>query len=151
VNIRTFLRSTEVKRMAPQSSSPASAGSDLPATVSTTGFSASHTLQEGTMVICLRGNADSDVASLFGDYLRARHLEAQRLAVREVVLDCRDLYFLTSSCIKGLASWIKWLMSLDPEAQYSLTFRMTPNLRWQERSFDVLCQMCPSRVGMTTR
>jgi hypothetical protein len=102
------------------------------------------------MVISLRGNADSDVAIAFGEYSRARHAEAKRLALGEVVLDCRELYFLTSSCIKELASWIKWLMALEAGNQYRLTFLMTENLRWQERSFDVLCRMCPTLVRMTT-
>ncbi len=131
----------------PSSHAPAS---NRATAISTAAFSAQHVIEEGKITVTLRGNADSDVSSLFGEYLRGVHAEAARLGVGEVVLDCRELYFLTSSCIKGLATWIKWLMAMEPRTQYKISFLMAPNLRWQERSFDVLCQMCPPLVGMTT-
>ncbi len=133
------------------SSPEAASGSDRPATISTTGFSVKHTLEAGEIVIALCGNADSGVAPAFAEYLRSRHAEAQRLAVREVVLDCRELYFLTSSCIHGLADWISSLMALEPSDQYRIAFLTAPNLRWQARSFAVLCQKCPRLVRITTR
>lgn len=124
-------------------------GSVRATTISTSAFSAVHVIEEGVITVTLRGNADSDVSELFGEYLRGLHAEAARLGAREVVLDCRDLYFLTSSCIKGVATWIKWLMAMEARDQYKLSFLVAPNLRWQERSFDVLCQMCPLLVRMT--
>ena len=130
----------------PSSHAPSSARAT---SISTSAFSAAHVIEEGKITVTLRGNADSDVSVPFGDYLRGVHGEAARLGAREVVLDCRDLYFLTSSCIKGLATWIKWLMAMEPREQYKLSFLMAPNLRWQERSFDVLCQMSPLLVRMT--
>jgi hypothetical protein len=101
------------------------------------------------MVIVLKGNADSDTAHPFGEYLLRRHDEAVRASVREVALDCSDLAFLTSSCISELAVWIRAIMTMDPATQYSVTVRIVPNLRWQERTFDVLCRMAPKLLRLS--
>jgi hypothetical protein len=112
-------------------------------------FNVSHQLSGGVLTVHLRGNADSDVAEVFDRYLVRLHEEATAAHVMEVVFDFRELYFLTSSCIKCLVVAIKRVMTLDARAQYKIQLHTSPALRWQERSFEVLCQLAPILVSMT--
>jgi hypothetical protein len=133
---------------AKKSVAPASSGKPEPV-LSVTGFSAARMVDAGKMVIVLKGNADSHTADPLGEYLLARHEEAVRRSVRDVVLDCSDLAFLTSSCIKEVAVWIRAIMSMDPGTQYKVVFRIVANVRWQERTFEVLCRMAPELLRMS--
>lgn len=109
-------------------------------------FSIRHEITGDQLLATLKGNADSDVASAFGHYLERLHNLAQGAKLREVVLDFRELYFLTSSCIKCLVMFIKRDMALEARLQYRIRLVTTPKLRWQERSFEVLCQLAPLLV-----
>jgi anti-anti-sigma factor len=112
-------------------------------------FSVVHELGDKQLVVRLSGNADSEVAQALAHYLERLHEEVARAKLREVVLDFRELYFLTSSCIKCLVVAIKRVMAMDARAQYKIRLLTTPTLRWQERSFEVLCQIAPLLVTMT--
>jgi hypothetical protein len=112
-------------------------------------FSISHQANEQQIIVYLRGNADSDVADAFGLYLQQLHDVALVAKVREVVFDSRELYFLTSSCIKSLVVAIKRLMAVDARLQYKIRLITTPALRWQERSFEVLTKIAPLLVSIS--
>jgi hypothetical protein len=129
----------------PQSTRTAVAPFELPP-VNYPAFSVTSETSGRTVALRLSGNADSDVAPALGTLLERLHEEAVRVGVNEVVLDFRELYFLTSSCIKCLVVAIKRLSTLDARSQYKLRLVTTPALRWQERSFEVLCQMAPLLV-----
>jgi len=113
-------------------------------------FSIRHELTGDQAIVTLKGNADSDVASAFGHYLDRLHLLAVKSKAREVVLDFRELYFLTSSCIKCLVVFIKRDLALEARAQYRIRLVTTPTLRWQERSFEVLSQLAPVVVTISS-
>ena len=115
--------------------------------LTTPAFTITHELSGTGILVRLRGNADSDVAQAFEHYLLRLHDQAMRLKLREVVMDFRELYFLTSSCIKSLGVAIKRLVAEDARSQYHIRFVTTPTLRWQERSFEVLCQLAPLLVS----
>jgi hypothetical protein len=106
-------------------------------------FSIRHQLDGGEMVVKLSGNADSEVGAAFAIYLEQMHERAVRAGVSKVVLDFRELYFLTSSCIKCLVVAIKRVAAMDAPSRYSIELLTTPSLRWQERSFEVLCKISP--------
>jgi hypothetical protein len=112
-------------------------------------FSISHQANDQQIVVYLRGNADSEVADAFSMYLQQLHDAAMIMKVREVVLDSRELYFLTSACIKGLVVAIKRLMAVETRLQYKIRLVTTPALRWQERSFEVLTKIAPLLVSIS--
>jgi hypothetical protein len=130
-----------------QSLSVRVAAFELP-NISTASFTAQHEIRGEEVIVSLRGNADSDVAGTFSHYLERLHEEVCKARLQEVTLDCRELYFLTSSCIKCLVMAIKRLAAMDARSQYKINLMTTPALRWQERSFEVLCQLAPVVVRM---
>jgi hypothetical protein len=118
-------------------------------TISLPTFSAGHEVSGQAVTVRLSGNADSDVAEAFAQYLERLHEQVVNSRLREVTLDFRELYFLTSSCIKCLVIAIKRLVALDARSQYKIELLTTPKLRWQERSFEVLCQLAPLLVRIS--
>ena len=128
---------------AKKSVGPASNSDAREPVLSLSGFSATRTIEAGQMVIALKGAADGGTADPLGEYLLARHDEAVRRSIPNVILDCSELAFLTSSCIKEVAVWIRAIVSMAPGTQYKVTARIVPTLHWQERTFQVLCRMAP--------
>jgi hypothetical protein len=112
-------------------------------------FSIAHEVTDSAIIVYLRGNADSDMAEVFASYLERLHEAALASKKREVVLDARELYFLTSSCIKSLVVAIKRLMAVETRLQYKIRLVTTPALRWQERSFEVLTRIAPLLVSIS--
>jgi anti-anti-sigma factor len=68
------------------------------------GFKLFLSLTGDTLVITLSGNGDMDTSPALGRYLKEMHAELTRIRVRCVVVDCRGLYFMSSSCIKCFRS-----------------------------------------------
>lgn len=105
-------------------------------------------LTGSTLLVQLKGNADSASNDAFGTFVNKLHAEAQRLSVKEVQLDLTQLYFMTSSCIKCFVTWIGFINAAPPSKQYAIHFVVNPNLRWQKRNLDVLLQLSP-RLSLT--
>ena len=139
---------TEPPRSSSSSSRMRAATLDL-LPVSLPTFSINHQANEQQIIVYLRGNADSDVADAFALYLQQLHDVAIASKVREVVFDSRELYFLTSACIKSLVVAIKRLMAVEARHQYKIRLVTTPALRWQERSFEVLTRIAPLLVSVS--
>ena len=113
-------------------------------------FTLHHEVQGHEVVVRLRGNADSDVATAFGRYLEQLHHEIVAAKATHLTFDFRELYFLTSACIECLVLAIKRVVAMDSRFQYKVRLLTTPALRWQERSFEVLYQMAPTLVTRST-
>lgn len=109
-------------------------------------FAATSQLTGGVLIVQLAGTADSEVASTLGSFLERVHVAAVEAGVKAVALDFRKLGFLTSSCMKYLVVAIYRLVETDAETQYQLRLVTAPNLRWQERTFEVLRQVAPHLV-----
>jgi hypothetical protein len=105
-------------------------------------------LAGSTLLVHLKGNADSASNDAFGAFINKLHAEAQRLSVKEVRLDLTQLYFMTSSCIKCFVTWIGFINAAPPSKQYGIHFVVNPNLRWQKRNLDVLLQLS-ARLTLT--
>ncbi|HMJ14715.1 MAG TPA: hypothetical protein VK524_25060 [Polyangiaceae bacterium] len=116
--------------------------------IALTGFWANHDYHGQKLVIQVRGNADSGVTEEFAQYLERLHRQMLLTGLREVTLDFRELYFMTASCIKCLVDAIRRVMDLEANAQYEICLLTQTKLRWQERSFEVLCELAPHLVRM---
>src|SRR5438045_1903626 len=82
----------------------------------------------------LEGTADTQSREQFEDYIHRVHDEAQRLGVKTVRVDLRELEFMNSSCLKVFVWWLSQLNELGPDKQYKLVFHSSPKLMWQRRS-----------------
>ena len=113
--------------------------SDLEITeVSTAAFSASAAREGKTIVLELRGNADSRVVEAVALLLPQVHAEALRVGATEVVIDFRGLEFMISSCFKGFVTWLNRLREHEGGPPYTMRFRLAPAIHWQQRSIDAL-------------
>jgi anti-anti-sigma factor len=106
--------------------------------VSADDFSASASLDGDVLTVRFSGNADMRTKSALDALLVKVHGEAQRLAVREVVINFHSLEFMNSSCFKSFVSWISDVRDLDVQKQYKIRFLSKPELLWQRRSLHAL-------------
>jgi len=101
---------------------------------------------EGTRIrVVLSGSADAEVQPLLPPTFRTLHAEAQRLMVREVLVDVHELFFMSSSCFKAFVSWMDLLNGRTAPA-YQVHFIRHSNLSWQARSLDALRRMALASV-----
>jgi hypothetical protein len=90
------------------------------------------------ITVRLSGNADMTVTTKLGPYLDRLHAEALRLGVKRLTFDIRELYFLTSSCLKAFATMLAAVAQLDAAKRYTVRFLANSNLHWQRRSLEAL-------------
>jgi hypothetical protein len=108
------------------------------AAVSGDDFSGTACHEDHRLVVSVKGNADNAALDALDQLLQRTHAEAKRLAVRETVVDLRQLEFMNSSCFKSFVSWINDVLELPPERHYKVQFLSNPKLHWQKRSLHSL-------------
>jgi hypothetical protein len=113
--------------------------------VTTDGFSIQVSESDGAITVKCSGNGGMDATPLLNAFLRQLHAEAGRLAVREVVADFRDMYFMNSSCFKCLVSWLSTVVKTGGE-RYGVRFLSNSQLHWQKRSLEALRCLAPDVV-----
>lgn len=101
-------------------------------------FSASTTTDGSHMELRLDGNADTEVVTELASYLNGVHAAAQLAGVKEVIVDLRGLFFMTSSCFKCFLTWVSAIEELDETKRYVIRLEANANLHWQRRSLDAL-------------
>ena len=101
-------------------------------------FSAHANMRGEALRVSLVGNGDVRAQDALEVFLTGLHAEASRLGVALVELDCRDLQFMNSCCLKALVSWIGAVQDAPTEVQYKICFLSNPRLHWQKRSFRAL-------------
>jgi len=70
--------------------------------------------------------------------MKALHAELSADGIQEMFVDTQNLYFMTSSCLKVLVTWLTSITELDSKKRYRVVFLSNPDLHWQRRSFDAL-------------
>ena len=111
-------------------------------------FSAHANLRRETLRVALAGNGDVRAQDALEVFLTALHAEASRLGVTHVELDCQDLTFMNSCCLKALVSWIGAVQDAPAEVQYKICFLSNPRLHWQKRSFRALACFAAELVSI---
>ncbi len=115
----------------------------------TAAFSLKVSLEGARMRVVLSGSADAEVQPLLPPTFRSVHAEAQRLTVREVLVDVHELFFMSSSCFKAFVLWMD-LLNGRTAPSYQVRFVRHPNLSWQARSLDALRRMALASVVVDT-
>jgi hypothetical protein len=110
------------------------------------GFSVAARHEGSAVFVKISGSGDVEAPVALGTFLRKVHGEAVRLRARSVIVECDELYFMSSACAKCLATWIEGLVELDSAERYEVHFRANPALPWQRRSFESLERTAPSLV-----
>jgi len=91
-----------------------------------------------SIVVELAGSADMESVDILNDHLAKLHRETARTKTAEVVVDFRQLEFMSSSCLKAFVEWIANIQELAPAERYHIQLRSNPQLRWQRRSLHSL-------------
>jgi hypothetical protein len=102
------------------------------------GFSIKPALAGSTIAVDLTGTGDMHAMSPLGSALKRLHAEAARLGVKAVIVNLRDLYFLNSSCLKQMVTWVKQVRETPAMKRYEIRFVTNTNLHWQRRTLDAL-------------
>jgi hypothetical protein len=108
------------------------------AAVSGDDFSGTARHEDNQIHVSVKGNADNAALDALDQLLQRTHAEAKRLAVREAIVDLRQLEFMNSSCFKSFVSWINDILELAADRQYKVQFLSNPKLHWQKRSLHSL-------------
>jgi hypothetical protein len=110
------------------------------------GFAISARHENSVVFIKLTGNGDMETPNMLAGYLKKVHTEAHRLRAHSVIVDCDELYFMSSACVKCLVTWVDGILKLEPMERYKVKFLSNPNLPWQRRSFEALRRFAPALV-----
>jgi anti-anti-sigma factor len=113
-------------------------------------FDAKARQEQDALVLELSGTADLRIQQQLDEFLESAHSHAQKLSVREVVVDLRKLEFMNSSCFKAFVSWIGDLQQLEPASQYKIRFLSEPRMLWQRRSLHALSCFAVDLISIET-
>jgi hypothetical protein len=87
-----------------------------------------------------------ETPATLGTYLKKIHAETLRARAHSVIVECDELYFMSSACIKCLVTWIDGILKLEPAERYKVKFKANAKLSWQRRSFEALRRFAPALV-----
>ena len=110
------------------------------------GFSLSARHESNAIILKISGNGDMETPTTLGGYLKKVHTEALRLRAHSVIVECDELYFMRSACIKCLVTWIDNIAKLELTERYKVKLYPNTNLPWQRRSFEALRRFAPALV-----
>jgi hypothetical protein len=91
-----------------------------------------------SIAVKMSGNADMDGIPVLEAFLLTLHRDAVATSTHHVDVDIRELYFMNSSCLKALVTWITKVQALPAAARYEIHFASNPSLSWQHRSLTAL-------------
>ncbi len=103
-----------------------------------------------TLTLEFVGEGDLDATSTIRRLLEEVHVEAQRLAATEVVVDLTRLEFLNSSGLKHFVSWLSSVGSLPDGTSYRIRLISSSTVPWQRRSISALRNFAPKLLTVDT-
>ncbi len=111
-------------------------------------FAAQATSSDRRVQVRLTGNADLNVQSQLGRFLREVHSQAQRCVAEEVTVDVRELKFMNSSCLKSFVWWISIVQEQADDRKYRIVFVSSPTVYWQRRSLNALAGLANGIISI---
>jgi hypothetical protein len=110
--------------------------------IRTDGFTLEPIVDSATIAVKLSGNADSHAVLPLELFLKQLHEKVVEDGGTEVHVDLVDLYFMNSSCIKALASWMHKVKITG--SAYKVYLEINPRLPWQRRSLEPIRRLTPT-------
>jgi hypothetical protein len=86
----------------------------------------------------LSGSADVSTRTRLEALIGWLHGQLEAAHAPAVVVDMRQLEFMSAAAFNALVGWLALLSDLPPEHRYRIRFRSNPNIRWQRRSLSAL-------------
>jgi hypothetical protein len=108
------------------------------------GFALVPVTDTDTPTVKFSGNADSEAAESLDRFLQELHRNLLDDQSTEVEVDLVELYFMTSSCIRALASWVHAVKVAD--TPYRIYLQTNPRQSWQQRSLEPIKRLAPAVV-----
>jgi hypothetical protein len=106
------------------------------------GFALEPFVDSATPAVKFSGNADSHAVVPLELFLRQLHENLVDSRCTQVQVDLLELYFMNSSCVKELASWIHMVKITG--AAYKVYLHINPRQPWQWRSLEPLRRLAPA-------
>jgi hypothetical protein len=103
----------------------------------------------GTVTVTLQGSCDSEGLQTLEKFLDRLHLEMVRTGGTVVRIDCVRLYFMNSSSVKCLVTWLTKIRLLAKPSRYEVHFLTNDRLGWQRRSFGTIHRSAPDIVTVS--
>jgi hypothetical protein len=104
------------------------------------------TQTQAELHIVLAGTADLEAREPLLGWVATVHEEARNIESRRVVLDLRELEFMSSMCVNVLVGWLVTIMELSPAEQYGVHLHWDKGQLWQRRSVHALRRFAPRIV-----
>jgi anti-anti-sigma factor len=98
-------------------------------------------IEAGNCLVVLKGTADYETRPELATWIRRLHDEALRLRLDQVVVDIRELEFMSSICVNVLVGWLVTIMELPPAQHYRVHFRWNRARFWQRKSLNALSRL----------
>ena len=87
-------------------------------------------IQGGDCLVMLRGTADFEARPALAAWIRQLHDEATLQRLDRVVVDIRELEFMSSLCVNVLVGWLVTIMELPVAQHYRVHFIWTRSRFW---------------------
>jgi anti-anti-sigma factor len=112
------------------------------------GFGIVPRVVDGSLIVKLSGNCDAQAIYLLEAFLVTLHRRAVADAIQHVTLDCEDLYFMSSTALKTLVTWLQKIHTLHPLQRYRVDLQTNRSLSWQARSFGAIRRSVPDVLNL---
>jgi anti-anti-sigma regulatory factor len=100
-------------------------------------FIAEMTYADGA-VLRLTGSADKTATVAIAAMFTALHDEMCTSGTRALVLDMKDVEYMSARCFRQLLAWVGKVQELDKDKRYKIRLRGNPSLAWQKHSLGAL-------------
>lgn len=98
----------------------------------------------------LSGSADISTRPRLEALIGKLHGRLDAEHARDVVVDMRQLEFMSAASFNALVGWLAILSELPPERRYRIRFRANPHILWQRRSLRALSCFATDVVSIET-
>jgi hypothetical protein len=101
------------------------------------------------MRLQLSGEADMQDRAPLTRLLLQYHEEALQRGVKHVVIDLRELTYMSSTAMGAFVTWASTLKDVPRPSAYSLEFLGATKQRWQRGSLNALASFDPDCITVT--
>jgi hypothetical protein len=103
----------------------------------------------GMVTVTILGSCDSDGLPVLEQFLDRLHLQMVHTGDKRVRVDCGRLYFMTSSSVKCVVTWLTKIRMLAKPSRYEVHFVTNTRLGWQQRCFGTIRRSAPDLVTLS--
>jgi hypothetical protein len=109
-------------------------------------FGLTAALSGSRVIVKLTGTADMEAVVPLRHSFDQLRLETEKLHLNQVELDFRELYFISSSCIKVLLQFVT--SGTGGGLSCPVQFTVDPNLTWQRRALVPVQRFAPHAISI---